>query len=156
MGAQGASNQTGLSSPVKTVSAVKNNNGKAEVEVGGGGKGVNDAAGPTIVVSQGGGSDATLTGQGGGPVRQIVMPSGLAAQLAASGRQIVVVTGPGGQKMVALKPITPQSTPPTPQTGLSRGQPVSTAITLKPGESITQEEFEFSAFFYHGFFIPGF
>ena len=139
MGAQGASNQTGLSSPVKTVSAVKNNNGKAEVEVGGG-KGVSDAVGPTIVVSQGGGSDATLTGQGGGPVRQIVMPSGLAAQLAASGRQIVVVTGPGGQKMVALKPITPQSTPPTPQTGLSRGQPVSTAITLKPGESITQEE----------------
>ena len=100
------------------------------------------------MVSQGGGSDATLTGQGGGPVRQIVMPSGLAAQLAASGRQIVVVTGPGGQKMVALKPITPQSTPPTPQTGLSRGQPVSTAITLKPGESITQEELEFSVFFY--------
>ena len=37
MGAQGsASNQTGMPSPVKTVSAVKNNNGKAEVEIGGG------------------------------------------------------------------------------------------------------------------------
>ena len=43
-------------------------------------------------------------------VRQIMMPPGLAASLAASGRQIVVVTGPGGQKMVALKPATAAAT----------------------------------------------
>jgi hypothetical protein len=38
-------------------------------------------------------------------VRQIVVPPSLAASLQASGRQIMVVTGPGGKKMVALKPI---------------------------------------------------
>ena len=38
-------------------------------------------------------------------VRQIVVPPSLAASLQASGRQIMVVTGPGGKKMVALKPL---------------------------------------------------
>jgi len=38
-------------------------------------------------------------------VRQIVVPPSLAASLQASGRQIMVVTGPGGKKMVALKPV---------------------------------------------------
>ena len=38
-------------------------------------------------------------------VRQIVVPPSLAASLQASGRQIMVVTGPGGKKMVAVKPV---------------------------------------------------
>ena len=36
-------------------------------------------------------------------VRQIMVPPSLAASLQASGRQLMVVTGPGGKKMVALK-----------------------------------------------------
>merc|ERR1719295_541017 len=114
-----ASPSSGGTSPnVKTT--VKNNNGKESETTT-----VREEQQATAATSNGGQQQQQA-------VRQIVMPSSLAAQLAASGRQIVVVTGPGGQKMVALKPITPQSTPPTPQTGLSRGQPVSTAITLKP------------------------
>ena len=38
-------------------------------------------------------------------VRQIMVPPSLAASLQASGRQLMVVTGPGGKKMVALKPL---------------------------------------------------
>ena len=39
-------------------------------------------------------------------VRQIMIPPSLAASLAASGRQLMVVTGPGGKKMIAMRPMT--------------------------------------------------
>lgn len=38
-------------------------------------------------------------------VRQIIVPPSLAASLQNCGRQIMVVTGPNGKKMVALKPV---------------------------------------------------
>jgi hypothetical protein len=38
-------------------------------------------------------------------LRQIMVPPALAASLQATGRQLMVITGPGGKKMIALKPL---------------------------------------------------
>ncbi len=54
-------------------------------------------------------------------LRQIVVPPALAAQLQATGRQLMVITGPGGKKMIALKPL-PTAT----------GSPTSTATASTP------------------------
>ena len=39
-------------------------------------------------------------------LRQIMVPPALAASLQATGRQLMVITGPGGKKMIALRPLT--------------------------------------------------
>ena len=35
-----------------------------------------------------------------------MVPPALAASLQATGRQLMVITGPGGKKMIALRPLT--------------------------------------------------
>ena len=42
-------------------------------------------------------------------VRQIMVPPALAASLQATGRQLMVITGPGGKKMIALRPLSSTS-----------------------------------------------
>ena len=43
-------------------------------------------------------------------LRQIMVPPALAASLQATGRQLMVITGPGGKKMIALRPLTSTGT----------------------------------------------